>query len=129
MYYIRNKLIILSVYCLLNLLVLLVLNLSCEPMAPLRVENQTDETLSIYVKWQDEVYYVGDVAPGEEIKNDNPRILEFSSFPIEAKDAQGNVVYSRIYTMVEMTEKLHYKVVIPPLQKGLESSDNITIYK
>ena len=87
---------------------------ACEPIAPLKVKNETGQTLSIYVVWQDEAYYMGDVKPGEEIKNENPNILEFSSFPIEAKDAEGNVVYSRTFTMVEMTEELNYKVVITP---------------
>jgi hypothetical protein len=60
---------------------------------------------------------VGDVASGAEIKNNNRQILHFSSFPIEATDAQGNIVYSKKYTMVEMIEELDWKVIIPPLQK------------
>jgi len=85
-----------------------------EPFAPLRIENQTDQTLSIYVRWDGQAYYVGDVAAGAEIKNSNRQILQFSSFPIEARDAQGNLVYSKTYTTVELIEKLDWKVVIPP---------------
>ena len=103
-----------------SLLLLLTLSfalLSCEPVAPLRIENQSDQTLYIYVRWHGQTYYVGDVAPGAEIKNNNRQILQFSSFPIEATNAQGNVVYSKTYTTLELMEKLDWKVVIPPLQK------------
>ena len=98
------------------LVTVLVSSSACEPYAPLRVQNQTDQTLSIYVVWLDKSYYVGDVAPGEEIQNENRNILQFSSFPIEAKDAQGNVVYSKTYTGLELRQKLHWTIVIPPLQ-------------
>ena len=117
MNYVINRLSLITIYCLLGIIILLILNTSCEPIAPLRVENQTDQTLSIYVRWHEEAYYVGDVAPGEEIKNTNPRILHLGSFPIEAEDAQGNVVYSKTYTNLELRKELKWKVVIPPLEE------------
>ena len=101
---------------LLSLILILgaVLIISCEPIAPLKVKNETDQTLSIYVVWQDEAYYVGDVKPGEEIRNENSSILHLGSFPIEAKDSMGNVVYSRTYTGLELRQELKWKVVITP---------------
>jgi len=68
----KNRRILLLAGCVLILIMLSLLTAACEPIAPLRIENQTDQTLSIYVRWLGDVYYVGDVEPGEEIRNDNP---------------------------------------------------------
>ena len=93
------------------LIVSLLLGACGEPAAPLKVKNDTDQTLSIYVVWDGKAYYVGDVAPGAEIKNKNLNILQFSSFPIEAKDTQGNVVYSDEYSDIQLIEA-HWRIVI-----------------
>jgi hypothetical protein len=105
----------LLVECVLILAMLPLFTVACigEPMAPLKVKNETNLTLSIYVNidWLDETYFVGDVAPGKEIENENPKILHFGRFPIEAKDAQGKVVYSDTYSVFQL-EDAHWKVVI-----------------
>jgi hypothetical protein len=90
--------------------------LSCDPAAPLRVENQSDQTLSIFVKHETGTYRIGNVAPGTEIENENPLILRFSVFPIEAINERGDVVYSRVFALEELRDYMDWKVVIPPLQ-------------
>ena len=111
-----NKGLLLIISLLLVLLTVLPLAVACEPSAPLRVQNRTDLTLSISVNHTTGNYYMGDVTSGEEIKNSHPLIGRFGAFPIEARDAQGNLVYSNEYTLRQLEEELHWKVVIPPLE-------------
>ncbi len=93
------------------------------PLRDLVIENQTNQVLTIIL---DDVL-VGEVRPGDKITaNDFP--IGFSEYVIEAKDAQGEIVFSRSYVFEDF-QKVDdgvYKVVIPPLQKGSESSDNAT---
>ena len=113
-----NKVPLLIMGLLLVLFVLLPLGVTCELGARLKVENQTDQTLSIFVRFGeiDASYHIGDVAPGAKIKNKNPKILISDVYYIEAKNLQGKVVYSRKFWWEEL-ETIKWKVVIPPLQK------------
>ena len=93
---------------------------ACEPNLPLEIENQTDTALTIYLKDNE----VGTVGPNsiQKIKG-IPGTL--SEWQIVAKNSQGEVIFSRNFTAAELYE-LDNKVVIPPLQKGSGSSDNVT---
>jgi hypothetical protein len=111
----NSKKILLSVL-MLAVVILSPLATACEPIAPLRIENQTDQTLSIFVRFgtADKYYHLGDVAPGEDIKNKNPGILTSNVYYLEAKNSQGEIIYSKKYNDLEL-DKLDWKVVIPPL--------------
>jgi len=80
-----------------------------DPAAPIRIENRTDQSLTIFIN----DIYVGDVAPGVEIKN--KRVTFYGEFLIEARDAQGETIHSEKFTYEEL-KRIDWKVVIPPLQ-------------
>jgi hypothetical protein len=87
-----------------------------DPIAPIRVENQTDQTLSIYVRFGtvNETYHMGDVEAGSEIKNEHAPIGISSVYYIEAKNIQGEVVYYRKFGGQYLIDA-DWKIVIPPL--------------
>ena len=84
-------------------------------MAPIKVKNETDLVLSVYVNYYRAyppvAYLIGEVAPGQEIENKNLQITKGKDYPIIAKDAQGKLVYSEEYSDSQL-EKLHWKIVI-----------------
>ncbi len=86
------------------------------------LENQTACELTIYVN----DHKVGNVSPGERMMDDIP--ITITKFHIEGRNPQGEIVFSETLTREQMQkiESLVYKVVIPPLQKGIENSDNVT---
>lgn len=91
-------------------------------LADLSIENQTNQVLTIIL---DEMI-VGRVQPGAVINNDFD--IGFSEYLIEAKNAQGEIVFSQSYVFKDF-QKIGdgtYKVVIPPLTKTPESSNNVT---
>ncbi len=93
------------------------------PLRNLMIENQTDQVLTIIL--DEEV--VGEVRPGGSIIKNNFDI-SFSEYEIEAKNAQGETVFSRRYVFEDF-QKIDggvYKVIISQLDKGSESSDNVT---
>lgn len=79
-----------------------------EQIAPIQIQNNTAQTLSIYISET----YIGDVEPGGEINNSKVWIR--SRFNIEAKNARGEVFFSREFTFDEMEHEIDWKVVIPP---------------
>lgn len=81
-------------------------NLACEAI-PIRVINQTDQALTIFILGRK----IGDVNPGEELKNKNVS-ASFRDYLIEAKNTQGEVVFSKKYTFDELSRDLDYKVII-----------------
>jgi len=88
--------------------VLLVVGGACEPDLPLEIENQTDMVLTIYLKDNK----VGNVEPNSSAKIKGiPGTL--GEWQIVAKNSQGEVVFSKIFTPAELYE-LDNKVVIPP---------------
>lgn len=65
--------------------------------APLRLMNSTNRQLRIYLNEID----IGEVYPGTEI--DNKKVLAGSnSYMIEAKDASGNILYSKELNLDEL---------------------------
>jgi len=110
-----------NIFLFLILMILALLSLfsaACEPIAPLRIRNETDQTLSIFVKFGaiEQFYKMGNVEPGEEIKNENSRILRSDVYYIEAKSIQGEIIYSKKYSYVYLIEELDWKIVIPPIE-------------
>ncbi len=103
------------------MLLIIILPLTgCEPAAPIRIKNKTDQTLyiSFSYSYSDHVEadakrdLMGAVKAGEELR---PEIFPFPTFLIEAKDVQGNIVYSKEFSYKEL-EKTDWKLVIPPLE-------------
>ncbi len=79
---------------------------ACESLAPIIVENQTTETLSININ----NVPIGDVVPRAELKNRT--VMIDPSFKIEARNAAGRVVYANKFSYEEM-KKINWKIVIP----------------
>jgi len=102
---------------LLLIYIVTLITVACEPVAPIRIQNRTDQTLSVYIKWNNKEYYIGDVASGSEITNSNSKILYFGSFPIEAKDKQGDVVWAKEYPIDQLKDKMRWIIIIPPIAK------------
>jgi hypothetical protein len=90
----------------------------CEHFAPFCIVNDTDKVLSLFVYSttldhipQDSPRnLLGDVKPGKECKPYS--ILgTLNTYVFEAIDAQGNAVYSKVFTRQEL-EKMNWEVVI-----------------
>ena len=91
---------------------------ACEYIAPIKVQNNTEETLSIFI----DGVRIGDVAPGEEIKNKT--IWIEARWVIEAKNSHGQIIHKEEITYENM-KKIDWKVIISPQTQKM-SSDNIT---
>ena len=83
-----------------------------DPSFKLILENRSEYNLTIYVN----DYKVGNVSPSEQITDRIP--ITITKFHIEAKNPQGEIVFSETLTREHMQriESLVYKVVIPPLK-------------
>ena len=95
------------------------------PLIDIIIENQTDQVLTIYYAGGGSP--LGDIAPGEQVTI--KRDMNLGEYPITAKNAQGEIVFSETYTFMlddkyhlQETDEVHegvvkvYKAVIPPLQ-------------
>jgi hypothetical protein len=94
------------------LLFLSFIAVSCEPIAPFRITNHTDQTLTIFI----EDRKIGDVAPGKEIKNRITLIMNMTAgkYHIEAKDKEGNSIYSEEFTYQEISN-MDWEITIPAI--------------
>ena len=93
--------------------ILIMTSLACEGAIPIRVVNQTDQTLTIIIN----KVKIGEVDPGMEIKNQNPLVNTASgTYFIEAKNAQGDTIYSESFTFDQLSRDMRWKVVISPSQ-------------
>ena len=100
------------------LVVILAASASCmcwgSPSFTLIVENQTEYELTIYVN----DYEIGNVSPGAQII-DKEMSLNIGKYHIEAKNMQGETVFSKTLTFEQMQRvdnKRIWKAVIPPLE-------------
>ena len=85
------------------------------PLVNLIIENQTGQTLTVILDGG----LVGAVRPGDVVIRENLDI-GMSRYTIEAKDAQGEIVFSRRYVFEDF-QKIDdgaYKIVIPPLESN-----------
>ena len=79
---------------------------ACEPLAPIQIQNNTDQTLSIFV-WGK---YEGDVAPNATLRT-TKTILD-PKYNIELKNPQGEIVYKRTITDGELKMTGERRLVI-----------------
>jgi len=79
----------------------------CEPALPLQIENQSSMSLTIYVRG----HGAGNVGPNSSIKVKNVAMI-YSDYLIEAKNSQGEIIYSRNFSTSELHD-VGWKVVIP----------------
>ena len=95
-----------------TLALLLLAGAGCEPSFDLTLENRTDQVLSIYRGGEP----IGEVTPGEQLEMQNLPVTQVY-YLIEARDAGGELVYSREFTAIELRDA-DFKVVIetPPDQ-------------
>ena len=108
-----------GIVLLLNLVLMLILILAAstacwgDPSFEIIFENQSQDKLTIYVNNHE----VGNVNPGEQI-TDSRFPITITKFQIEAKNPQGEVIFSETLTREQMQriESLVYKVVIKPSQ-------------
>ncbi len=84
--------------------------------APFRVWNQADQLLNVQIIASDGVVHQGypadEVAPGGIIRNENI-LLGRSDYTVKAKNARGDVVYSKDFTSDELAE-MDWIVIIHP---------------
>ena len=93
----------------------------CERLAPFQIKNGTSDTLYIVVTYTETNYTSGEglkpvceTKPGQTCK---PRhfLDVFATYLIEARDAQGTVVYSKLFSNQELRD-MHWEVVITESQ-------------
>ena len=110
------------------------------PLIDVIIENQTSQTLTVFWHSYYEVtssYLIGEVMPGEQIVSKQHPLHD--TYHFSAKNTLGETVFSETYTLdaenkyhLVKTDEKHagvvgvYKAVIPPLENGSASSDNIT---
>jgi len=90
------------------LVVLLLVVAACDPMLVLEFENRTDQVLTIYVEGK----RIDDVKPGETIKRETV-VDVLPDYLVEAQNARGEVVYSKVFSTLELM-KVKEKIVISP---------------
>jgi hypothetical protein len=88
-------------------LLTLLFAVSCEPLAPIEVRNGTTEPLMIFINDN----RIGEVAPQMAIKNNIVWIKE-TKYNIVAKNSQGNIVYSELFTDEDL-DWVKWRIVIP----------------
>ena len=111
----KRKNVIAYLGSILLLVLVLVASIACwgSPLVDLIIENRTDQVLTVIL----DDGLVGKVRPGDKITRKNLDI-SFHEYVIEAKNAQGEIVFSQSYVFEDF-QKIDggvYKVVIPPLQ-------------
>jgi hypothetical protein len=80
---------------------------SCgDPYAPIRVVNQTGQTLTVIVNERN----VGEVEPGKELRN-KIVILGYSRYAIQARYPNGQLAYSSEFSYEQM-KKIGWKILI-----------------
>ncbi|MFC1934235.1 hypothetical protein ACFLXX_03690 [Chloroflexota bacterium] len=79
---------------------------ACEPPVPLEVENQTDQTVTIYV--QGGRYF--SVSPNSTFKG-KTALMIYSKYFIEGLNEDGEIIYSKTFDFNELSN-LKWKIVI-----------------
>ncbi|MFC1909051.1 hypothetical protein ACFLXD_04255 [Chloroflexota bacterium] len=88
-----------------------------EPLVNIVIENQSEKTLTIYYGGGGSS--LGEIAHGEQITI--RRDANLGSYPITAKNTQGEVVFSETYSFKTNLEKINgrtFKGIIPPLKSN-----------
>jgi len=76
----------------------------CEPMFKIKVENQTDQELTVYINDR----FIGQVIPSETIEGETMLTRETITFT--AKNNEGEIVFKKIYSTKEIHQ--NFKVII-----------------
>lgn len=101
-----KKLLLMVVFLMLPLIFSQACIVGVEPTTPpVQIRNNTAQILSIYLDGS----YIGDVAPGAEIKN--YKVYVKDNFKVEAKNTQGEIIYSKNLTLEEV-KKVNWKIII-----------------
>ena len=110
----RKKYLVLVSLALLISVTLPVLN-ACEPGYEIKVENSTEQVLTIYYDVGRTGYFVtlGDVESGEYIYTPDFWIND-GYCQIDAKNMEGELIFSREFTWWEMRDDYKFVVVITP---------------
>ena len=76
------------------------------------VINNTNQSITVFFGEHPGSYMtrLGNIEPSKEIRQET---IYYDRYSIEAKNTQGEVVYSKEFTFEEM-EEMDWKVVIPP---------------
>jgi hypothetical protein len=108
MNYQKIKLLVVIVIVLISIGVLVTTNIACEGKLPVQIINQTDQNLTVFINNQK----IGDVKPNEKIKN---KVLSatFREYVLEAKNFQGEVIFSKTYTFDQLSRDLNWIIIIP----------------
>jgi hypothetical protein len=96
--------------------------ISCEPLVSIVLENQTTQILSVFV----DSTLIGKIEPRNQIAEKYSAAGFSYKFLIEAKDEQGQIVFSERISRQQMQHEKGsnvYKVVIPVLKESMESSN------
>ena len=101
---------------------------SCEPTILFRVENQYHGSITVFINEKE----LGSIQATEP-KTFSTLLIPFrpdvpeapKDYLIEAKTGKGEVIYSKRFTWQELHD-MGWQIVISPLGKGTESSDNVT---
>lgn len=112
--HIQRRGVVLWLGLLLMIVVVLATFVACycgSPTFTIIVENQTKYDLTIFVNGHE----VGNVSPGEQL-SDNDLLYDTTNYHVEAKNTQGEVMFSETLTRQKMQkiDSRVYKVVIPP---------------
>ena len=113
----RKKYLVLVSLALLISVTLPVLN-ACEPGYEIKVENSTEQVLTIYYDVGRTGYFVtlGDVESGEHIYTPDFWIND-GYCQIDAKNMEGELIFSREFTWWEMRDDYKFIVVITPSEE------------
>lgn len=86
-------------------LVLITALAGCEPIITIKIENQTDQTLTVYIN--DRFFVVSEAGKPTE----NETVLWSSREKFTAKNDKGEIVFSKEFTPLELHD-MHFTVVI-----------------
>jgi hypothetical protein len=106
----KNTFLVMLTAILLAILCFVAVGCVAEYMLVLKFENRTDQVLTLYVN----SHRIVDINPGETIESPTVPFVT-SRYLIEAKNVKGEVVYSKVFTDMEI--RPFSKIVIPPPSK------------
>ena len=97
------------------------------------IENQTGQFIT--VSYHEQTNIIGNLEPGQQISLGEVSDISGEHLII-AKNAKGEIIFSEKYNhdpnnkyYLKKIKHRVYKAVIPALEKGMESGDNVTLNK
>jgi len=117
----KSKILLVLFSLMLLIGIMLPLLIACDPGHDIRIENSTEETLTIYFDVGPTGYFVtlGNLEPGEHIYASFAMMDGYCQ--IDARNAEGELIFSREYDWWELRDEMDWTVVItPPIIKVYE---------